>query len=181
MRAVKYLLIIMFVFVTVYIIKDNNTESTPTIYDVISENKEVRLMIATDLHYLSPSLVEQGDLFKKVYQNGDGKQVHYISEIIDAFIAEVIKEKPDALILSGDLTLNGEKKSHQELVKKLKEVKQNGISIMVIPGNHDINNYYASGFAKKTSYPVDFIGENYFRDLYGPFGFDQAIYKILIH
>ena len=41
-----------------------------------------------------------------------------IAKITDAFIEEVTKRQPDGLILSGDLTLNEEKKSHEELVTK---------------------------------------------------------------
>ena len=41
-----------------------------------------------------------------------------IAEITDAFIEEVINRQPDRLILSGDLTFNGEEKSHEELAMK---------------------------------------------------------------
>ena len=93
--------------------------------------------MATDLHYLSPSIVERGEVFEKVYLGGDGKQMNYMSEIPDAFIEDVIKQKPDGLILSGDLTFNGEKKSHEELAEKFKKVEKSGVPVMVIPGNHD--------------------------------------------
>ena len=100
-------------------------------------NSLIELIVATDLHYLSPSIVERGEVFEKVYLGGDGKQMNYMSEIPDAFIEDVIKEKPDGLILSGDLTFNGEKKSHEELVEKFKKVEKSGVPVMVIPGNHD--------------------------------------------
>ena len=38
----------------------------------------------------------------------------------------VIKQKPDGLILSGDLTFNGKKKSHEELAEKLKKLRKMG-------------------------------------------------------
>ena len=46
-------------------------------------------------------------------------------------------QKADGLILSGDLTFNGEKKSHEELAEKFKKVEKSGAPVMVIPGNHD--------------------------------------------
>ena len=100
-------------------------------------NSPIELIVATDLHYLSPSIVERGEVFEKVYLGGDGKQMNYMSEIPDAFIEDVIKQKPDGLILSGDLTFNGEKKSHEELAEKFKKVEKSGVPVMVIPGNHD--------------------------------------------
>ena len=84
-----------------------------------------------------PPIVEKGEVFAKVYLSGDGKQMNYMSEIPDAFIEDVIKEQPDGFILSGDLTFNGEKKSHDDLAEKLKKVEKSGVPVMVIPGNHD--------------------------------------------
>ncbi len=89
-----------------------------------------KLIVATDLHYLSPELIERGGLFEEMLRTGDGKQTDYIGQLTDAFLEEVIEEKPQGLILSGDLTFNGEKKSHEELAGKLKRVEEAGISAM---------------------------------------------------
>ena len=70
------------------------------------------MVFATDIHYLNPSLVEQGEPFDNVIANGDGKVVHYSDQLLDAFIDEMIELRPDFLILTGDLTFNGEKESH---------------------------------------------------------------------
>ena len=53
--------------------------------------------MATDLHYLSPSSVGRGEVFEKVYLGGDGKQMNYLERNPDAFIENVIKQKPDGL------------------------------------------------------------------------------------
>lgn len=103
--------------------------------------------------------------------------MNYISEILDAFIADVIKQRPDGLIVSGDLVFNGEKISHEELAMKLRKVEKNGIPVMIIPGNYDINNFYASGFKKDSTYPVDFIELEKFKELYEEFGLRQAVYQ----
>ena len=87
---------------------------------VTTENFEpvdhLSLMIATDLHYLAPELTDHGPYFQKVIQGADGKMTHYAEEIFDAFVQQTILEAPDALILSGDLTFNGEAISHQNLL-----------------------------------------------------------------
>lgn len=88
---------------------------------VTTENFEpvdhLSLMIATDLHYLAPELTDHGPYFQKVIQGADGKMTHYAEEIFDAFVQQTILEAPDALILSGDLTFNGEAISHQNLLQ----------------------------------------------------------------
>ena len=48
------------------------------------------------------------------------KMVTYADEIIDAFIDSVIKQKVDMVLLTGDLTFNGEIGSHQALSEKKK-------------------------------------------------------------
>lgn len=176
MKTVKYIGIVL--LATVILISFNQKSVTsPTANEALPVNRPIKLIVATDLHYLSPVIVEKGEVFEKMYLGGDGKQMNYMSEITDAFIEDVIKKKPDGLILSGDLTFNGEKKSHEELAEKLKKVEKSGIPVMVIPGNHDINNFHASGFAKNSSYPVETIGDYDFRELYGSFGYGEGVYQ----
>ena len=92
----------------------------------------------TDIHYLAQSLTDRGDMFQSMVEHGDGKLTNYVWEITDAALEEIKLLSPDALIISGDLSLQGEKKSHEELAKKLDEVEKAGITVLVIPGNHDI-------------------------------------------
>lgn len=98
----------------------------------------IELIIANDLHYISPSLLDN-DISDDSLYSRDGKLVRYSSEITDAFLAEVMEKKPKALILAGDLTLNGARLSHEALAEKLEAVKAAGIDVLVIPGNHDID------------------------------------------
>ena len=77
------------------------------------------IMLGTDIHYFSDSLTDGGPRFQEMVEYGDGKVVTYIDQITDAFLDEVVKLRPDALVLSGDLTLNGEKASHKDLAEKL--------------------------------------------------------------
>ena len=79
---------------------------------------EKKAIIGTDIHYLSRDLTDGGSRFQYMVEHGDGKVVSYVEQITDAFLEEVIQEKPDMLILSGDLTLDGVKKRHEELAGK---------------------------------------------------------------
>ena len=102
-------------------------------------DEPIEFIIANDIHYISPTLLGDGEFFRNPTGRADGKVVHYITEITDAFIAEVIEKKPQALILAGDLTLNGALVSHTELANKLAAVKNAGIDVLIIPGNHDFD------------------------------------------
>lgn len=111
-----------------------------------SSLEPLSLIIATDLHYLAPELTDHGSFFEQFIEDGDGKSMKYSNELVDAFVNQVVEQKPDALILSGDLTFNGELLSHQALAKKLHRIRENDIPIFVIPGNHDLENPMALTF-----------------------------------
>ena len=68
---------------------------------------QVTLFVATDLHYLSPELTDHGAYFQQMIRDGDGKAMEYCEELTDAFVEQVIAQRPDVLILSGELTFNG--------------------------------------------------------------------------
>ena len=89
-----------------------------------------RIILMTDIHYLAESLTDRGDMFQSMVEHGDGKLTNYVWEITDAALEEIKLLSPDALIISGDLSLQGEKKSHEELAKKLDEVEKAGITVL---------------------------------------------------
>ena len=134
-----------------------------------------KLIIASDIHYFARELTDMGLGFNYMVEHGDGKVVNYIWEITDAFIEEVIDQKPEALILSGDLSLNGEYQSHVELADKLERIEKAGIPVLVIPGNHDINNVSAAAYEGGVRFPAEQTTPQEFESIYSDFGYDEAI------
>lgn len=141
----------------------------------IKSGEDITLYTATDLHYLSNHLNDHGEAFQTYVSEGDGKQLEYIDEILYAFIHQMTLKKPDILIISGDLTNNGEKMSHLDLVELFAEVEHNGTSVYVIPGNHDINNPWARGFKAEKQYVTESISAKEFSKLYKDYGYSEAI------
>ena len=133
-----------------------------------------RIILMTDIHYLAESLTDRGDMFQSMVEHGDGKLTNYVWEITDAALEEIKLLSPDALIISGDLSLQGEKKSHEELAKKLDEVEKAGITVLVIPGNHDINNPSASVYSGGDRYPAEPTAPEDFERIYKEFGYSEA-------
>ncbi len=83
------------------------------------------LLIATDLHYLAEELSGRGVYFDRLVENADGKMTAYSEELLEAFAQQVIGQQPDALILSGDLSFNGEAQSHRRLVERMVDGMRN--------------------------------------------------------
>ena len=154
----------------------NQSEATASI-EQIKSGQDMTMYVTTDIHYLSESLTDHGRAFEEYVSSGDGKQLNDIEAIINAFSFEVKNKKPDVLIISGDLTNNGEKASHTDLAKKLHIIEENGVPIYVIPGNHDISNPWARSFKGDKQYTTDIIDEKDFRSIYADFGYDEAISK----
>lgn len=135
----------------------------------------VKIAVATDLHYITPQLTDNGEYFTRMVTDADGKVMLYIDELVQAFAAQIVDEKPAALILSGDLTFNGETLSHEALSDILAEVEAGGVPVYVIPGNHDMNSSIAARLSGDEYELVDSPDEGEFREIYADFGYDKAL------
>ena len=139
------------------------------------ETSSVQIAFATDLHYLSPKLTDKGPLFQYVAERNDGKLMLYTEEILDAFIAQMLEERPDAVILGGDLSYNGEYESHIALAEKLRSLHEAGIHVLVISGNHDVDNAYAFSFHGDSYEKTRTTTPQEFAEIYYDFGRAQAV------
>lgn len=139
------------------------------------DNRALSLVVATDLHYLSPKLTDNGEAFTKMMSKADGKMTKYVDQLTDAFLAEVTAAKPDALVLCGDLAFNGEKQSHLDLAQKLEAVRAQGIPVAVIPGNHDIQYPFSYRYEGEEIYGTSNVSPETFKEIYQNLGYAQAI------
>ena len=131
----------------------------------------IHLMIATDLHYLSASLTDRGDAWQDMVKSSDGKLTEYSDEILDSLVKQVKKEKPDALVICGDITFNGEEESLPKVTEKLEEIQDAGVPVLMLPGNHDINYPYSVGYKGSSTYPVSNIPQRKFEAACRQFGY----------
>ena len=143
----------------------------------VQKEDDVHLITATDLHYLSPTLFDEGEMFQKLLETNDGKLIENGTDVLNAFVSQVKEKKPDALLLTGDLTFNGEMQSLKELKEKLEEVQKAGIPVLVIPGNHDINYPYAESYHNNTAVYVENISQDQWKEEMQEFGYENALMK----
>lgn len=108
-------------------------------------------------------------------RNADGKVMDYAEELAEAFTEQMLREKPDALLIAGDLTFNGEADSHRALVQKLQRVADAGIPVFALPSNHDLNNPMAVRYRDDCYERMQSISGEKFAGLYAPFGYDAAL------
>ena len=85
------------------------------------------------------------------------------------------REKPNVLVVSGDLTLNGEKQSAIELAVYFAEIEKTGTNVYVIPGNHDISDGWAKKYRAEKAEATDQILPKDFSRIFQDFGYNEAI------
>ena len=142
--------------------------------DARDEKTEITLFHATDMHYLSQQLTDNSETFVEMIKAGDGKMTHYSEEICNAFVKDVINQKPDAVLIGGDISFNCEKLSHEDFILKLREIEKAGIDVLVLPGNHDVEYPFSRGYEGEYSYKTDYTTEADFVEYYKDFGPDIA-------
>lgn len=139
------------------------------------KSSSTKIVVASDIHYLSRELMDGGEAFTDFVMNDDGKAVMYMEEILNKFVDEMIKLKPDLVVLTGDLTFEGERVSHEELSEILSKLTDKGIKVAVMPGNHDCNNVEAKGYSGSETYEVESINYDEFREIYSDMGYTGAL------
>ena len=135
----------------------------------------LRIVIASDTHYISQQLTDNGLYFQRMMENADGKITEYCEPLMEGFVEQVIEEKPDAVILSGDFSFNGAKLSHEDLAVKLSRIEDAGIPVYVIPGNHDIESGLAYSFCQGTYSKAEETSQKDFEEIYSGFGYCEAL------
>lgn len=134
------------------------------------------LMHATDLHVLSPEVYDDSSLLRDIENGGDGKQIIASAEQLDRLIERAKKERPDALILTGDIVFHGDIASHRLVAKKLQELKTAGVQSYVLPGNHDWHTK-SFGYFGAEAKPIEATTSDDFESIYQDFGLNQAILR----
>ncbi len=102
--------------------------------------EKLRVFAISDTHVLAPELVKDTEDYRA--DNAVGKAFREGLGNVDAHLKEAEKNKADIVIISGDLTKDGELESHRALAKRLRAFKKSNPKshVYVINGNHDINN-----------------------------------------
>jgi hypothetical protein len=134
----------------------------------------VKLLVFSDPHYFDPSLGTTGSAFES-YLASDRKLIAESDAIMRAMVGQVEAVNPQVVLVSGDLTKDGEALSHASAAAYLAAMKSGGRKVFVVPGNHDIQNAAASSYAGDTATPVATISAGEFADIYKNFGFSDAI------
>ena len=134
-----------------------------------------RFAVFSDPHlYDTAALGDSADLDAYLVQ--DRKMLKQSSEILDSVVGDLKSSALDFVLVTGDLTKDGELLDHQLMTTKLAALRASGKKVFVIPGNHDIYNPDAKSFKTSPPSATTQVSPTAFRSIYASYGFDDAIY-----
>ena len=112
-----------------------------------AEPETLKIAVLSDIHYMSPTMIADTEDFTTAL-NSDRKLLTESAGISDYMLDLVRKDKPDILLISGDLTKDGEQECHEALANNLKQLQKDvpGLKIYLINGNHDVRNQNGKNF-----------------------------------
>lgn len=136
--------------------------------------KTTKIAVLNDIHYFSDKLAST-DKAKQNYKLHTGRDIDILHEVLDTVIVRILVEKPDFLLIAGDISNHGERQSHIDLIEKLQKIRDANISVFVVPGNHDINIPNSKRYNDTEVLDTETVSANEFMELYADFGYNSAI------
>lgn len=183
MKILRFVFIISVILLTASCTKDFLEDETPLVSDNTTgelkcKPQQLKIAVISDIHYLAPTLLKNGAANGTAFQtylNFDPKLIEFSDPILRKVISQLKRERPDIVLIPGDLTKDGEKISHETVARMLQQLTDCGIKVFVIPGNHDINNPEAVAYNGNITHPTPIIQARDFPKIYGNFGYKNSI------
>ena len=97
---------------------------------------ELKIEVISDIHYMDHSLLLNGaenGLAFQTYLTYDPKLIQFGDPIFRTAISKIKREKPDIVLIPGDLTKYGELVSHEAVARLLQQFIEDGIKVYVVP------------------------------------------------
>lgn len=102
------------------------------------KSSAIKVVVLSDPHVMAPGLLKNEGTAWTTYLDGQRKMVDYSKLLFDDMITRIKENiKPELVLITGDLTKDGEQVSHEYVTSKLDELRTIGIQTLVVPGNHD--------------------------------------------
>lgn len=132
--------------------------------------------VLTDTHYYSKEIGTSGN----AYENANSRSQKLLAdsaEVLETAFNQITEDKSnDIVLISGDVTNNGELNSHREFIGMLRNLKKNGKRVFVITATHDFRNHgYSEAYDGDNKIQTPTATRDDLFDMYREFGPDQAI------
>ena len=139
----------------------------------IAAQQSLKIAVISDTHYLSPKLVSSGTALQN-FESATGRNTKELHQVLSQVFSNLQIYQPDILLITGDITNNGERDSHTDFAAILKTLANGGTRIFVVPGNHDVNVPNTKAFIGDKPTSTQNISTQEFEQIYAPYGYGKA-------
>lgn len=137
---------------------------------------DTQFAVISDTHYYDNSLGTSGSAFESCLES-DRKLITSTAELMDFGVNRIAQSGVKFVLVTGDLTKDGELINHQRMADELSKLRAQGIRVYVIPGNHDVNNPGAVRYEGSKTIPVANSSASQFAEIYKDDGYGDAIMR----
>lgn len=131
---------------------------------MLTQDKKTSFWVISDTHLIADSLHDHGQAFSQMQKTSQGKDLYYQETALSAFVRMAQKKKPAAIIVTGDVTFNGERVSAEKFAEIFEPLEET--QLLVLPGNHDIYDGWAREFRGKKQYYAGQISPRMWRNIF---------------
>jgi len=183
MKKLEYFLLVM-IFLCASCAKDQWFDSPEYEPDHSSPYNpfcpQIKIAVVSDIHYMDPSIAPDDPENNPAWQamvSHDRKIFELSDPIFRNVVSDLMDEKPNILLITGDLAMEGQLVCHKTVKGFLQKLEKRGIRVFVVPGNNDISNPDAKNYKTDPFSQIPSISEEDFTTIYGGFGYNEALYK----
>lgn len=131
---------------------------------MITSDLNTEIWVISDTHLIADSLHDNGQAFSRMQKTSQGKDLYYQETALSAFCRMAEIKKPAAIIVTGDVTFNGERVSAERFAKIF--AKLSTTKLLVVPGNHDIFDGWAREFRGKKQFFAGEISPRFWKNIF---------------
>lgn len=136
----------------------------------------LKITVLTDTHYYSNKSGTCGSAYETANSRSQ-KLLAGSREVLESAFNQIKKDNGSNIVLiSGDVTNNGELTAHNEFIEMLRDLKQNGKKVYVITATHDFRDIgYTEAYDGDNKIQTPTASRDMLFDMYREFGPDEAI------
>ena len=136
----------------------------------------LKITVLTDTHYYC----EKNGTSGAAYDNADSRSQKLLSgsrEVLESAFNQIKKDNESNIVLiSGDVTNNGELNAHAEFIDMLRDLRNSGKKVYVITATHDFrDNGFTDAYDGDNKVPTPTATREMLFDMYREFGPDEAL------
>jgi predicted MPP superfamily phosphohydrolase len=141
---------------------------------------DTKFAVISDTHFYDTSLGTAGSAFEK-YLASDRKLLRESGNLVSLGIDQINQSDAKFVLVTGDLTKDGELVNHQHMAENLAKLTQKGKKVYVVPGNHDVNNPESVRYESDKTSEISNTSAAQFASIYKDCGYGDAVMRDQIH